>query len=101
MTFRPTTIHRPLSVIIVLALLFGLIAIGPASQAAAEGFEATVFRSDFDDLPTGALGAAPVAVAEGFVLAAPAPVTVATVSGLSGKALTVTGAGGAELRFTT
>lgn len=99
MTHRLTTTHRSLSTLLLIALLLGLAAFAPASQAAAEGFEATVFRSSFESLSPGALSATPVAVEEGFVLAATAPVAVASVSGLDGQALSVTGAGVAELRF--
>lgn len=93
--------RRPLSVLALIALLFGLVAVVPAHRAGAEGFEETVFRSDFDSLPAGALTTTPVAVAVGAVLAAPAPVAVAAVSGLEGQALSVTGAGAAELRFSS
>lgn len=96
-----TTVRRPLAVLALLGLLFSLAAVVPASRAAAEGFEETVFRSTFDSLPAGALGATPVAVEVGTALAAPAPVAVATVSGLEGRALSVTGAGAAELRFSS
>jgi hypothetical protein len=95
------TLNRPLSVLALLVLLFGGVAVVPAYRAGAQGFEETVFRSDFDSLPAGALGTTPVAVSVGSVLAAPAPVLVAAASGLDGQALTVTGAGAAELRFSS
>jgi hypothetical protein len=101
LSLRPTITHRSLSALVLFALALSLVVIAPASQASAEGFEATVFRSGFQSLSTGALSATPVAVEEGFVLAATAPVAVASVSGLEGQALTVSGAGVAELRFSS
>ncbi len=93
--------YRMLSAMVLLALMLGLGVAIPASRASAKGFEATVFRSGFESLSAGALSSTPVAVEEGFVLAATAPVNVANVSGLDGQALTVTGAGVAELRFSS
>lgn len=95
------SLRRPLSVLALLALLLGLVAIAPTYHVGAQGFEETVFRSDFDSLPAGTLSTTPVAVSVGTVLAAPAPVQVTTAGGLAGQALTVTGAGAAELRFSS
>jgi len=93
--------RRPLFVLALLALLLGLGTVAPVYRASAEGFEEIVFRSDFESLPAGALSTTPVAVAVGTVLAAPAPVSLAAVTGLDGQALSVTGAGAAELRFSS
>lgn len=104
MFIRPNTLHRPLSALVLLALLLGLVAVGtPAYRAYAddEGFEETLFKSDFDSLSSGALTTAPLEVEVGEVLAAPAPAEVATVSGLNGKAIAVSGAGAVELRFSS
>lgn len=93
--------RRPPFALTLLAILLSLTVVAPSPQAMAEGFEETLFRSDFDRLPAGALGATPVTVEVGTVLAATTPVEIATVSGLDDRALTVTGAGVAELRLSS
>ena len=93
--------RRSSTVLLLFALLFGLLALGPTAQVRAEVFDDIVFHSDFESLTSGALGTTPVAVAIGTVLAAPVPVQVAKITGLEGQAITVTGAGAAALRFST
>lgn len=86
-------------IIALLAMMFS----GAAPPAArANGFEATVFTSDFDSLSAGALTVGtPVSVSTGSVVAEAATVAVATAAGADGQALLVSGAGAASLRFSS
>jgi hypothetical protein len=93
---------RPLFGLAIGALLFALLGAAPPQTAAAQGFRETVFRSEFGELPSGALTVdTPVDAEVGTVVATAAVATIDDQDGADGEALVVSGAGAAALRFSS
>ena len=98
---RSSPYVRPFVVLAIVAFIGSLCSFVPA-HTYASGISRTVFSSDFNSLTVGALTVGtPVNVTLGSVVASAATVEVASIAESVGKALVVSGAGAADLRFST
>ena len=98
---RPIPYVRPFMVLAMVATIVSAFGLAPVQNTYA-GSHKIVFTSDFNSLATGVLAVGtPVEVAVGSVVASAATVEVAATTESRGKAIVVSGAGAADLRFST